>query len=133
MKFRVTSPAFIVTALLLLAGTLWLMGEADAWFWGIVLMPFAFGPLIVSLVISAISRYRPCQWILVVSSVLYAGWFWFMYLYAMSWNPGAQSALFVMVVGVYSLPVMIPVWLVTLRWRRNSIKNGEQDVGGDGG
>ncbi len=132
MKIGVTSPAFIVTALLLLAGTLFLAEEANSPLHGIVFMPFAFGPLIVSLVMAAMSRIKSCQWMLVISSLLYAGWFWFMYLYAVIWNPGAQSGLFILVVGLYSLPVMVPVWAITLVWRRNGRNNRQLASSSDG-
>jgi hypothetical protein len=118
MKFE--SPAFLTTAILVIIGTIMLMSESDPFFGALFFVPFALGPLLVSLAIAAKSPYRSCQLILTISSLLYAAWFVLVFLDVFYWHLDPQSAIAFLFVGIYSLPIMIPVWLTTLMLRRKN-------------
>jgi hypothetical protein len=122
MKSGVRSPAFQVTAFLIIAGTVALMSVSEPVFGAFFFVPFALGPLFVSLLMAAFSPSRPCQVLLSVGSVLYGVWFGFIFLEVFHWHPDPQGAIALIFVGVYSLPVMSLVWVATLIWRRREAK-----------
>ena len=107
-------PAFILTACLLAIGifmldSVSLSREATA---GIA--PFTFGPLFVSLVLALFARRIACQIVLIISSVLYAAC-----VYDIVSSRDAQAGIALLFIGIMSLPVMIPVWLMTLYFMRS--------------
>ena len=126
MKHRVKSPVFLITAFLILIGTFALMSESDPMAGALFFIPFALGPLFISLAISLYSPYRSCQIILGVSSVVYGVWFSFVFLSAFYWHIDAQSAITLLFIGIYSLPVMIPCWIVSLVLRNKNSRKAEQ-------
>jgi hypothetical protein len=122
MQRGVTSPAFLITSQLIIFGLLVLGWESGSFFGALFFAPFAFGPLIVSLLLAAICPYRACQIALITGTVLYAVWFVSVWLSAFQWHVDAQSSISLLFAGVYSLPVMIPVWIVTLVLRHREWK-----------
>lgn len=126
MKPGIKSPAFMTTAVMLMIGTLVLMSKSKSLFGAMFFVPFALGPLFVSLIIAAASAYRSCQIILTVGSGLYAAWFGYLFLSAFCWNVDAQSPIVVVFIGIYSLPVMIPIWISALILRHRNELKGEQ-------
>ena len=111
-------PAFILTACLLAIGifmldSVSLSREATA---GIA--PFTFGPLFVSLVLALFARRIACQIVLIISSVLYAAC-----VYDIVSSRDAQAGIALLFIGIMSLPVMIPIWLMTL------VFNAKQPIG----
>jgi hypothetical protein len=78
---------------------------------GLPLAPFYVGPLGVTAVLSFYSKRSISQSILLASTITYSLWLWFVYMSAMHWHPDAQSAIAFVFVGIYSLPVMIPLWI----------------------
>lgn len=118
------TPAFLVTLVFLIAGTVVLVSISDTVLGALFFVPFSLGPLLVSLLLAAISPSRLSQRALLTGSVLYAAWFTFMYLEAFHWHLDPQSAIAMVFVGVLSLPVMIPVWIISLvGMRRQSSQN----------
>ena len=114
MARGVVQPAFILTACLLAIGifmldSVSLSREATA---GIA--PFTFGPLFVSLVLALFARRIACQIVLIISSVLYAAC-----VYDIVSSRDAQAGIALLFIGIMSLPVMIPVWLMTLYFMRS--------------
>ena len=114
MARGVVQPAFILTACLLAIGifmldSVSLSREATA---GIV--PFTFGPLFVSLVLALFARRIACQIALIIGSVLYAAC-----VYDIVSSRDAQAGIALLFIGFMSLPVMIPVWLMTLYFMRS--------------
>jgi hypothetical protein len=130
MKSGARSPAFLITASLLVAGTVTLMTESEPVVGALFFVPFALGPLFVSLLMSAFAPGRSCQILLSAGSMLYAAWFGSIFLEVFHWHPDPQGAIALLFTGIYSLPVMIPVWTATLvlRGRRTRAK-GTQDSG----
>ena len=129
MKSGIKSPAFLTTALLLVVGTLVLMSTSEQLIGALFFVPFALGPLFVSLVIAVNSPYRSCQIILTVGSGLYSAWFGFVFLNAFYYHVDAQSSIALIFIGIFSLPIMIPIWLITLVLRRRNKLKGEQAGG----
>ena len=114
MARGVVQPAFIITACLLAIGifmldSVSLSREATAG-----MAPFTFGPLFVSLVLALFARRIACQIVLIISSVLYAAC-----VYDIVSSRDAQAGIALLFIGIMSLPVMIPVWLMTLYFMRS--------------
>ena len=114
MARGVVQPAFILTACLLAIGifmldSVSLSREATAG-----MAPFTFGPLFVSLVLALFARRIACQIVLIISSVLYAAC-----VYDIVSSRDAQAGIALLFIGFMSLPVMIPVWLMTLYFMRS--------------
>ena len=126
---KMKSPAFIATTFTIVIGMVILMSISEPVLGAFIFVPFALGPLFVSLIVAAFSSCRSCQATLILGSVLYAAWFTFVYLSAFHWHPDAQSGIALLFIGVYSLPVMIPIWVVTLALRRRNRINSEPDAG----
>jgi hypothetical protein len=102
-----------------------LMSEAEPLSGAFFFVPFSLGPLFISLILAFISPIRSCQTTLVVGSLLYAAWFGFVFLNAFYLHLDPQSALALLFIGIYSLPVMIPIWLVTLALKHHNKNKGE--------
>ena len=111
--------AFFMTASVATAGSLVLCSHATPFFAGLFFVPFAFGPLAVTLGLSVLLRSKPAQAVLTVSSVLYAVWFGYVYLQAFHLNSDPQSPIAFLFVGVYALPVLIGFWIAAgvTQWR----------------
>jgi len=117
MKFKLKSPAFVLTSVVIIAGLVCLMSKSDI-IGALFVLPFALGPLFISLIVAAVSHFRSCQNILIVGSVLYSAWFGYAFLDIFYWHPDPQSAIGLLFVGALSLPVMIPIWILTLFLRQ---------------
>lgn len=126
MKPNTKSPAFLITLVALSAGIFALMTKSRPIIGALFFVPFALGPLFVSMKIAATSPYRSCQIILAIGTGLYAVWFGFIFLDAFYWNLDPQSAIALLFIGLYSLPVMIPIWLGALALKRRNQMNGKR-------
>lgn len=120
------SPAFLTTIIILALGVAALLAKSEPVLSGLFFVPFALGPLFVSIFLSIISPSKSCQITLSIGSILYALWFGYIYLDAFYWHLDPQSAIALVFIGIYSLPVMILVWIITLvlRKKHNSKMNG---------
>ncbi len=114
MGRRTGSPAFILTAFLLVVGIFILASNARDFGAVLLFVPFALGPLLVSLFLALFALRRACQITLIIGSVLYAAWFGYLYIGAFYLHPSPQSGIILLFIGVYSLPGMLPVWGLTL-------------------
>ena len=106
-------PAFILTACLLAIG-IFMLNSSDRIGSALFMAPFTFGPLFVSLVLALFARRIACQIVLIISSVLYAAC-----VYDIVSSRDAQAGIALLFIGIMSLPVMIPVWLMTLYFMRS--------------
>ncbi len=122
MKSGARSPAFLITASLLVAGTVALMTESEPIVGALFFVPFALGPLFISLLMAALCPTRPCQILLSAGSLLYAAWFGSIFLEIFHWHPDPQGAIALIFVGVYSLPVMGLIWVAALVLRRRGTR-----------
>ena len=113
MARGVVQPAFILTACLLAIG-IFMLNSSDRIGSALFMAPFTFGPLFVSLVLALFARRIACQIVLIISSVLYAAG-----VYDIVSSRDAQTGIALLFIGFMSLPVMIPVWLMTWYFMRS--------------
>ena len=126
MGRRTGSPAFILTACLLVVGIFILASNARSLPAVLFFVPFALGPLVVSLFLALFALRRACQITLIIGSVLYAAWFGYLYIGAFYLHPSPQSGIILLFVGFYSLPGMLPVWGLTLGLMSSARQNPGQ-------
>ncbi|RYD26564.1 MAG: hypothetical protein EOP87_22560 [Verrucomicrobiaceae bacterium] len=81
-------------------------------------LPFALGPLVVTWGLGWLCGSRISGWLLLASTARYSAWFGFIYLSAFHWHIDAQSAIALLFVGIYSLPVMLPLWILAFLKRK---------------
>ena len=109
---RVCSPAFVVTAALLVIGTYILYSNSRSFSGTLMVVPTALGPLVLSLYASLRTNNKASQITLVIGSVLYGGFFIYLYGGLFYRSPSPQSGIVLLFMGFYSLPVMIPIWSI---------------------
>lgn len=114
-----TNRAFIATVAVVTVGSLMLCSKATPFSAGLFFVPFAFGPLIVTLGLSLVLRSPHAQQLLTISSVAYAVWFAYVYLQAFYINLDPQSSLAFLFVGFYALPLIAAFWVAAgvMHWR----------------
>ena len=83
-------------------------------------------PLLVSFIISKKLRYTAPAIILLGSTILYAVWYAFI-LYLTFY--AKDLTLTIVVVGLFSLPVLIPAWIVALLLNAYYVKKSSTDPG----
>jgi hypothetical protein len=132
MIFAIKYPAFLVTALVIGFGVAALMSKSELSSGALFFIPFALGPLFVSLVLAVASHSRSFQKALIIGSILYATWFGFVFLSAFYWYVDPQSVIALIFVGIYSLPVMIPIWIISLVLKHRTDPSGKQHALSDG-
>lgn len=106
--------AFWVACLIFIVGSVLLLKESSSIGGVFFFLPFSLGPLFVSAILSLYSGSRSSRVISTLGSVLYGIWFGYIYMSAFHWYSDPQSTIALVFVGIYSLPVMIPVWLIAL-------------------
>ena len=121
--------ALYVTLAVATIGSLALCSIADPFIAGLSFVPFAFGPLAITVVLSFMFRSANAQAVLAISSVSYAAWFGYIYVQAFYINPDPQSPIVLLFVGVAALPVLALFWLTAgiLQWRAENVM-GESSI-----
>ena len=112
MARGVVQPAFILTACLLAIG-IFMLNSSDRIGSVLFMAPFTLGPLFFSLVLALFARRIACQIALIIGSVLYAAWFYYLFNDIVS-SRDAQGGLALFLIGILSLPVMCGVWSLAL-------------------
>jgi len=74
-------------------------------------LPFCGFPPIVSMVIAGYSKHHVSQILAVVASLLYGVWFTYAMYDCFYVHVDPQSALIIIFVGIYALPVLLPLWI----------------------
>jgi len=112
--------AFWATATIVIVGTLLLCSKSEPFLGGLFFVPFAFGPLAVTIGLAFAFRSTLAQYLLTVSSVLYGVWFAFVYAQAVYVNPDPQSPIAFLFVGTYALSVLAIFWIAAAvaHWRK---------------
>ena len=91
-------------------------------------LPFYGFPPIVSMVLSYRSTSPISQMILAGTSLLYGLWFVCIMYYVFSIaTPDAQSGLVILFVGIYALPVLLPLWIVAYFVDRRERKKNQPE------
>ena len=110
---RACSPAFVVTAVLLVIGICILDPNTESFGDEVFVILFVLWPLVLSLFLALIAQSRSSQITLIIGSILYGACFSFIY-----GSSGAQSGVALLFMGFYSLPVMVPIWGVAVFLKR---------------
>jgi hypothetical protein len=112
--------AFWATATIVTVGTFLLCSKSEPFLGGLFFLPFAFGPLLVTIVLAFALRSTLAQYLLTVSSVLYGMWFAFVYAQAVFVNPDPQSPIAFLFFGIYALPMLALFWIAAAvaHWRK---------------
>ena len=115
-------PAFWTTAAIVLMGTLLLCSQADPFSAGLFFVPFAFGPLAVTIGLALACRSTFAQVLLTVSSVSYGAWFAYICAQAFFVNPDPQSPIAFLFVGICAVPVLVVFWVAAAvaHWRKRT-------------
>ena len=108
---RFLAPAFLTTLEIIVVGVLCLVAQSNPAGAAVNFLPLSLGPLFISLILSLWLIEKRCQKILRIGSVLYALFFAYIFLSSFYWNVDPQSAIALVFIGFYSLPVMIPIWI----------------------
>ena len=88
-------------------------GIANMLFATLFLLPFCGFPPIVSMVIAGYSKASTPQIITATASFLYG--IWFIYIANLAFSTvDAQGGLIFLFVGIYALPVLLPLWITAL-------------------
>lgn len=112
--------AFWATVTIVTVGTLLLCSKSEPFLGGLFFVPFAFGPLAVTIGLAFALRSTVAQYLLTVSSVLYGVWFAFVYTQAVYVNPDPQSPIAFLFIGIYAFPVLALFWITAAvaHWRK---------------
>ena len=110
---RACSPAFVVTAVLMVIGICILDPNTESFGEEVFVILFVLWPLVLSLFLALIAQSRSSQITLIIGSILYGTCFSFIY-----GSSGAQSGVALLFMGFYSLPVMVPIWGVAVFLKR---------------
>jgi hypothetical protein len=95
-----------------------LVRVSEPWYGMMVLIPFILGPHLVSHTMCFFVKSRRAAAILSFGMLAYLAWFFFVYVNAYYIELDAQSSIALLFVGLVSLPVMIPVWLISAGMER---------------
>ena len=127
-RFRL-GKAFITTAVVVTIGTLVLCLQSRPLYAGLFFVPFVFGPLVVTAVLSFVLLSTRAQKLLTISSILYALWFVYIYAQAFYINPDPQSPIAFLFIGIYAVPVLAIFWIAAgfTQWRNTT--HGSDNVG----
>lgn len=111
--------AFKVTLALFCLGSIFICLAADWFVAGLLFIPFVLGPLLINLSQTSYWLSKGSQAVLMTATIAYAIWFAYVYSMAIIWGTDAQSPIALLFIGVFSLPVMVPLWIVAgiLNWR----------------
>ncbi|WP_339727784.1 hypothetical protein [uncultured Gimesia sp.] len=119
--------AFITTAVIVTIGTLVLCLQSTPFYAGLFFVPFVFGPLVVTAVLSFALLSTRAQTLLTISSILYALWFVYIYAQAFYINPDPQSPIAFLFIGIYAVPVLAIFWITAgfTQWRNTTHGSGK--------
>ena len=77
----------------------------------LLLVPFVLGSHVVHLVIAYRARSMGAQCLTGIAMAAFMIWATYVYVSAMYWHRDAQSAIALLFITPYSLPVLAPLWL----------------------
>ena len=82
-------------------------------------------PQIVSIMLSVRSKNPFSHITLMIASLLYGGWFAYIEYDAFFVNLDPQSGIAMIFIGVYALPVLLPLWIAAIVLNRYHAKQSE--------
>lgn len=121
VRKKIMHPFWIVSAVLFITASILLLKESNTPLGLLFFMPFSFGPMVFSLFLGCRASSKKCLLTLLVANILYFVWFLWVYLEVFYLHPDPQGPIAFIFIGVYSLPVMIPLWIVAFRFQTRDI------------
>jgi len=98
---------------LLAGGLIALCSKSEPFIGGLFFAPFSLFPLLFSLLMICCFESRISVILLTLSMFIYAAWFAYAYLDIFYIHPDPQSAIGLIFLGFYSLPVMGVFWIAS--------------------
>lgn len=95
-------------------GVLMLAGKSESFLGGLFFVPFSFWPHAVTHIGVLLMRKRRSQLCLLVTMLLYFGWFTYVYIHAFYIQLDPQSGLALLFVGALAAPFMLILWILTI-------------------
>ncbi len=120
----------VLAIIIWVAGCLALAAQADSLYWFVFFIPFSLGPHAVTHFLCLRLKSRGATNLLGIGMLVYAAWFSFLYTDAFYFNIDALSALALVMAGVASLPVMVPLWITAAYLDASSKLKAEMQAGG---
>lgn len=122
---RISNPATITTSFVAVLGSLSLYAIVDSVLSVAFIFPFSLGPLAITGLFGFVLVSRIPQWILASSSICYGAWFAFMYVACVT-SSSSTGSLGFLVIGLYSLPVLLVFWIAAWATHLKSASNHQQ-------
>ena len=120
IRSRIRNPFWVISAVIfLMAFSLLLSQSGGVMGVLLLLLPLTFGPMIVSLILGAAVGSQRSLLTLLISNILYSFGVLWAYFHAFYFYPDPQAGLVFLFVGIYSLPVMIPMWIAAVYCRHH--------------
>lgn len=104
----------IIAILIWIIASLLLIQQSDPFYWFLFFIPFALFPHGVNQALIYTLTTTKAQKALLVGQLVYFIWFTYVYIDAFYINLDPQSAIVLLFVGVFSLPVMVVIWVMAL-------------------
>ena len=96
--------------------------KSDPFYAGLLFLPFALGPQILTHLAIVYAKSRRAQITLTVALVGYFLWFCLVFIEIFHRHPDPQGAVALLFVGVHATPVMLALWLLVAffehRWKK---------------
>ncbi|MEZ5277579.1 MAG: hypothetical protein R3F07_14460 [Opitutaceae bacterium] len=96
--------------------------KADPFYAGLLFLPFALGPQILTHLAIVHAKSKGAQITLTVALVGYFAWFCLVFIEIFYRHPDPQGAVALLFVGVYATPAMLVLWLLVAffehRWKK---------------
>ena len=125
MKSSPRVPAIMITLIVIAASMVAIGMMTESVSGALFFVPFVTGPLWVSLFMAFLVSSKSQGILLTVASVLYGAWFAMVYASVVYWQSAPVDPVAFVFIGIFSLPVLIPMWLAMLYLRRRQQREGE--------
>ena len=102
VRSRLRHPLWIASAALFALAFLLLLSQSSGGAAVLFILPFSFGSMIVSLLLGAAAASRRSLTTLLISNILYFGWFLWVYVSAFYLHPDPQAGIAFVFIGIYS-------------------------------
>jgi len=113
-----------VAALFWFAGIVALCIKVEPFYAGILFLPFAFGPQILTHLGILFARSKGAQRMLFVALMVYFAWVAFIYVDVFYRNPDPQGPVALLYAGVYATPIMLVLWVIAALFEHR-LKKGQ--------
>ena len=100
-----------LTVAVILAGTFAIAASGSDTSSTLWLVPYSFGPLLGTILLSSLLNGNRSQLLLAISSLCYGAWFAYAYIDALYVHPDPQSPILFLLIGIYyALPWIAIFW-----------------------